>query len=252
MKKSHHKKRLNLISFKGGSCGQVPDVSQYTNPNGVIQAQDGYQNIFERVFIGPGAAETNLKVPNCHAKQAGGGYTFDFVDPISKQPVVKSYSDCCPPVIHNGQLFLTKGTEPQCGAGRKMSQRKVKDKKMKTSQKKSKSKSHARTRKASGGSHNHGHHCKCRPCKCPHDANGRCPCDPKYKPSSGKKSLKKSKGGGHKKSQRQKKKGQKKHHSKRHHKKQRKQRGGNESVYTADMTKREFGCKQPNWDPKCT
>ena len=27
---------------------------------------------------------------------------------------------------------------------------------------------------------------------------------------------------------------------------------GQQSVFTHDMNKREFGCKQPNWDPKCT
>ena len=27
--------------------------------------------------------------------------------------------------------------------------------------------------------------------------------------------------------------------------------GSKESVYTDDMTQREFGCRQPNWEPKC-
>ena len=27
---------------------------------------------------------------------------------------------------------------------------------------------------------------------------------------------------------------------------------GKQSVFTHDMNKREFGCKQPNWDSKCT
>jgi len=27
---------------------------------------------------------------------------------------------------------------------------------------------------------------------------------------------------------------------------------GLESVFTDDMTQREFGCRQPNWDVKCT
>lgn len=27
---------------------------------------------------------------------------------------------------------------------------------------------------------------------------------------------------------------------------------GQEGVFTDDMTQREFGCRQPNWDPKCT
>ena len=27
---------------------------------------------------------------------------------------------------------------------------------------------------------------------------------------------------------------------------------GQDSVYTDNMNKREFGCRQPNWDAKCT
>jgi len=27
--------------------------------------------------------------------------------------------------------------------------------------------------------------------------------------------------------------------------------GGEESVYTDDMSKREFGCRQPDWNTKC-
>ena len=27
--------------------------------------------------------------------------------------------------------------------------------------------------------------------------------------------------------------------------------GSKEGVFTADMTQREFGCRQPNWEPKC-
>jgi len=248
MKRSHHKKKLNLISFKGGSCGDLPDVSQYSNPNGMIQAQDGYQNIFERVFLGPGATETNLKVPNCHAKQAGGGFVPDFSDPIAGQPAIKSYSDCCPPVYHNGQMFLTKGTEPQCGSGRsspkrKMSQRKVKDKKMKPSLKKSKSKSHAKSRHGSRKACQ----CTCRPCKCPRDSKGQCPCLPGYK--TPKKTQRKSKvGGGKKKSQKQRK-------GKRQQKSKRRQKGGQggvASVFTGDMKQRTFGARQPDWDPKDT
>lgn len=248
MKKSHrkiHQKKLKLLSSKGGSCGNTVDVTQYTNPNGIIQTQDGYQNIFERVFLGPGQSQTDVKVPDCHVKQSAGGYTFDFVDPISNQPVVHQYADCCPPVIQNGQLFLTKGTESQCGAGRKKSHRKVKDHKMKASLKKAKTKSHAKSRH--GSLSKKPCPCACRPCKCPKDRNGKCPCLPGYQAPSNKKTHRKTRGGAQKNSQR-KPKDLKKQKSIRN----KKQKGGEDSVFTADMTKREFGCRQPTWNPKCT
>lgn len=134
MKKSHRKSKFNLLNFKGGSCStNTLDTSQYTNPNGIIKSLDGYQNIFERVFLSPGASTTDLIVPSCNTTtptptQTGAGYTLDFTDPIVNRPVVHGYPDCCPPVIQNGQLILSNGSVPQCGAGHKSNKRSHKKK----------------------------------------------------------------------------------------------------------------------------
>jgi hypothetical protein len=200
MKKSHRKNKFNLLNFKGGSCStNTLDTSQYTNPNGIIKSQDGYQNIFERVFLSPESSATDLTVPSCDTTptQTGAGYTLDFTDPIVNRPVVHGYPDCCPPVIQNGQLILSNGSVPQCGAGRKRShkQKPIMHKK--------------------GGSR--------------HKSINRSIGKNTKKRSSKRKVMKKS------------------------YRKNQNQYGGDgeDSIFTPDMNNRDFGCNQPNWNPKC-
>ena len=221
-KKSQKNERHSVKLFSGGGC-QAPDVvSQYISPlcHTMTKGFEGTDNIFQRVFEGPGPAETNLNVPQC-----GGGWTIDLENTIDKVPTYQRYNDEAPPVILNGKTYLSNYS--QCGAG-KISLYKVKQlsKKRMPSKSKSKSKSMSKARRNNNVRNN-------------------------------------------KKSKKQ----HKSKHSSRHHKKsmkRRHQRGGeapvnfapdlmnmggsvNEpSVFSPDMTTREFGCHQPVWNPKCT
>ena len=236
MRKSHRKSKFNLLNFRGGSCStNTLDVSKYTNPNGVMPSQDGYQNIFERVFLNPGPSQSGVTVPDCNlTPQTGSGYTFDFTDPISKQPTVQSYPDCCPPVIQNGQLILSNGTEPQCGAGRKRSLRKSKNHMQKPSQKKSKPK------------HNGGSYRKSNSNKGYSGGNKNTKKKTNTRRSGQKKSHRKHKQ--HNKPQ--------SHTQHTYTQQPQLQMGGGDgqtqdSIFTSDMTSRDFGCTQPNWNPTC-
>jgi hypothetical protein len=47
----------------------------------------------------------------------GGGFTTDPSEFIAGQPVYKSYDDCCPPAIVNGNLKFGAPDQPICGFG---------------------------------------------------------------------------------------------------------------------------------------
>lgn len=222
MTKSFKRRKINLI--KGGGCTAPDVVSRYISPpcSGMPAQQSGYQNIFERVFYSPPKAPTNL-TPSCN--QSGGGWFFDFSDPVGKQPTVQKYEDCCPPVLLNKEVHMAPGTEPQCG-GKRKSQRKLKKKMSKKTHHKSKSKKPSALNKnknnknlnkkknQSAGSLKHG--------------------------KKSKKTLKKSV------------------KPRKTSYKKKKQSGGQnidfqpqQSHFSADMNTREFGCRQPDWNPKC-
>jgi hypothetical protein len=142
--------------IKGGGCDAPDVVSQYINPPGSVMSAglEGTTNIFQRVFYGPGPSHTNIEVPTCNSSpyqsqiyaptptlgQNGGGYFMDMTKIIDKQPAIQGYYDESPPVILNGQTFLSNNCQSQCGGGKislykvkKMSQksvRKIKSKKM--------------------------------------------------------------------------------------------------------------------------
>lgn len=225
--KSQKKSHSNMKLITGGGCDAPDVVSQYINPphfnpTGTIE---GTQNIFQRVFYGPNPSNTNIDVPNCH--QSGGGYIFDLENRIENLPAVQGYPDNAPPVILNQKVYLTRGFESQCGAG-KLSLYKVKkhskkqnyklNKKMKTMRSKSKSlrkpknKHNKKSNNTRGGS--------------------------KYSKTNPKQKTK------HTKSKT----------AKKHRKHKLKLKGGSvdePSVFTPNMMERTFDCSQPVWQPKC-
>jgi hypothetical protein len=208
--KKNKKSGINVRLLRGGGCSAPDVVSHYISPphSNIPVGYQGMDNIFQRVFYTPGAAETNLITQN------GGGYFNDFTDTIGKVPAVQGYNDQAPPVILNGEVYLSNGCQSQCGAGKissynlynvkKMTQ--VKSNKLKPKVKKSthrKSKSHSRSHSSS-------------------------------KKSSRKSIVKKKKGKSH----------QKKH-------KFLQQMGGEEGVpgnFSNDMSTRDFSGKQPEWN----
>jgi hypothetical protein len=73
----------------------------------------GTSNIFQRVFEGPGPAETTQPT-----QQNGGGWTIDLANTIDKFPTYQRYDDEAPPVILNGKTYLSNSCQSQCGAGK--------------------------------------------------------------------------------------------------------------------------------------
>ena len=145
MKKSHHKQKYKLI--KGGGCDAPDVVSNYINPPHVsVPANhlEGTDNIFSRVFFGPGSPITNIETPTCHSQVqsggAGSGFTIDLAEQIGKVPAVQRYDSNAPPVLLNGNLYLANSCESQCGGGEKISLYKVKKMTAKKSMSKSKGK----------------------------------------------------------------------------------------------------------------
>ena len=149
-----HKKTVNVVRLlKGGGCSAPDVVSHYISPphSNIPAGYQGIDNIFQRVFYTPGAAQTNLITQN------GGGYFNDFTNTIGKVPAVQGYYNQAPPVILNGQVYLSNGCQSQCGAGKissynvkKMTQ--VKSNKLKVKAKKNslrKSRSYSRSRTSS-------------------------------------------------------------------------------------------------------
>ena len=149
-----HKKTVNVVRLlRGGGCSAPDVVSHYISPphSNIPAGYQGIDNIFQRVFYTPGAAETNL------ITQKGGGYFNDFTNTIGKVPAVQGYYNQAPPVILNGQVYLSNGCQSQCGAGKissynvkKMTQ--VKSNKLKVKAKKNslrKSRSYSRSRTSS-------------------------------------------------------------------------------------------------------
>ena len=204
-----HKKTVNVVRLlRGGGCSAPDVVSHYISPphSNIPAGYEGIDNIFQRVFYTPGAAETNLITQN------GGGYFNDFTNTIGKVSAVQGYYNQAPPVILNGQVYLSNGCQSQCGAGKissynvkKMTH--VKSNKLKVKAKKNslrKSKSYSRTR-----------------------------CSRSRK-SSRKSMVKKAKG--------------KSHHRKHRYPQQ---MGGDEGVqgnFSADMNTRDFSGRQPEWN----
>lgn len=151
--KKHKKSALSVRLLRGGGCSAPDVVSHYISPphSNIPAGYEGMNNIFQRVFYTPGAAETNLITQN------GGGYLNDFTNTIGKVPAVQGYNDQAPPVILNGQVYLSNGCQSQCGAGKissynvkKMTQ--VKSNKLKVKAKKNslrKSRSYSRSRTSS-------------------------------------------------------------------------------------------------------
>ena len=152
--------------------------------------------------------------------QDGGGYSMNVNDAFNNQPVVTSYPDCCPPAIVDGQLVQSDGDSPVCapnlyGGSKKRSPRKT-GKKTRRS-KKSKKKTRGGKRKSS-----------------------------KRKRTRSKKTKRKSRKSSKKSSK----------------KRKITQLGGMDAEYpssvsgsegnfSADMTTRQFGCSQPNWEANC-
>ncbi len=156
--KSQKRAKTAIKLIRGGGCDAPDVVSQYINPPGSVMSAglEGTTNIFQRVFYGPGPSHTNIEVPTCNSSpyqsqiyapaptpthtQHGGGYMVDMTKMIEKQPAIQGYYDESPPVILNGQTFLSNNCQSQCGGGKislykvkKMSQksvRKVKSKKL--------------------------------------------------------------------------------------------------------------------------
>ena len=210
---SHKKQKKSALSvrlLRGGGCSAPDVVSHYISPphSNIPAGYEGMNNIFQRVFYTPGAAETNLITQN------GGGHFNDFTDTIGKVPAVQGYNDQAPPVLLNGNVYLSNGCQSQCGAGKnpsynlynvkKMTQ--VKSNKLKSKVKKTtlrKSKSHSKSHSSS-------------------------------RKSIRKSIVKKQKGKSH----------QRKH-------KYSKQMGGDEGIpgnFSNDMNTRDFSGKQPDWN----
>jgi hypothetical protein len=227
-KKSQKKEKYSVKLFSGGGCSAPDVVSQYINPmcHTMTQGFEGTTNIFQRVFEGPGPAETNLNVPQCHS-QSGGGWTIDLENTIDKVPSYQRYNDEAPPVILNGKTYLSNYS--QCGAG-KISLYKVKQLSKKRMPSKIKSKSKSKSKSMSKRRVQR-HHTK----------------------KSKKQHKSKHSSRRHKKSMK----------SKRQHGGEAPvnfapdlmNMGGSvneQSIFSPDMTTRDLGCHQPVWSPKCT
>ena len=208
--KKHKKSALSVRLLRGGGCSAPDVVSHYISPphSNIPAGYEGMNNIFQRVFYTPGAAETNLITQN------GGGYLNDFTNTIGKVPAVQGYNDQAPPVILNGEVYLSNGCQSQCGAGKISSYNLYNVKKM-THAKSNKLKSKAKkTTHRKSKSHSRSHSSS--------------------KKSSRKSIVKKQKGKSH----------QKKH-------KYPQQMGGEEGVpgnFSNDMSTRDFSGKQPEWN----
>lgn len=205
-----NKKNVNVVRLlRGGGCSAPDVVSHYISPphSNIPAGYEGMNNIFQRVFYTPGVAETNLITQN------GGGYFNDFTNTIGKVPAVQGYYNQAPPVILNGEVYLSNGCQSQCGAGKissynvkKMTH--VKSNKLKVKAKKNslrKSKSHSRSKSSSS------------------------------RKSSRKSMVKKAKG---------------KSHHRKHKYPNPQQMGGEEGVqgnFSADMNTRDFSGRQPEW-----
>ena len=208
--KKHKKSALSVRLLRGGGCSAPDVVSHYISPphSNIPAGYEGMNNIFQRVFYTPGAAETNLITQN------GGGYLNDFTNTIGKVPAVQGYNDQAPPVILNGEVYLSNGCQSQCGAGKISSYNLYNVKKM-THAKSNKLKSKAKkTTHRKSKSHSRSH-------------------------SSSRKSIRKLI--------------VKKQKGKSHHKKHKysKQMGGDEGIpgnFSGDMNTRDFSGKQPDWN----
>ena len=156
---------------------------------------------------------------NMNKNMSGGGYSINTEHDIAGNPRIDSYYDCSPPVLINGKLKTGKNCQPLCGGSKEPSKKTSKKPSKKISKKVSKKPSKKISKKPS-------------------------------KKISKKPSKKISKKVSKKPSKKISKKGSKK---------KRKQLGGNspypfdgrKSVFTADMNLREFGCRQPTWNPAC-
>ena len=160
-KKSQKRAKNSMRLIRGGGGCTAPDVvSQYISPLCHNMTRDivGTSNIFQRVFEGPGPAETTPTT-----SQNGGGWTIDLANTIGKTPTYQRYDDEAPPVILNGETHLSNSCQSQCGAGKislykvkKMSVKKLNKSKPKTkSNKMTKSKRHLKMRKSNSKKSKH-------------------------------------------------------------------------------------------------
>ena len=144
VKKSQKRAKHSMRLIRGGGCTAPDVVSQYISPLCHNMTKDivGTSNIFQRVFEGPGPAETTPTT-----SQNGGGWTIDLAHTIDKLPTYQRYDDEAPPVILNGKTYLSNSCQSQCGAG-KISLYKVKKMSVKKLNHKSKpkAKSHKMTK----------------------------------------------------------------------------------------------------------
>jgi hypothetical protein len=227
-KKQRTDKSVRLI--RGGGCAAPDVVSQYISPmcHTMTKGFEGSSNIFQKVFEGPGPGTSELGEQYNLQYGGGSGLTVDFDNLIEKTPTYLRYDDQAPPVLLNGKMHFSNCDYNQCGG--KISLYKVKkmSNKRPTKKSNSKSKSKRMTQRKSHSKKN----MKLRS---------------KSKPRINAKKSKKSK----------------------KTKKSKKQYGGeapvnfspdlmnmggsvNEpSMFSPDMSTRDFGCNQPNWSPKC-
>jgi hypothetical protein len=213
------KNKSNCMKLIRGGGYEAPDVvSQYINPmcHKMTQGFDGVDNIFQKVFTGPGAAETNLNVPFSNQSGGGSGLTLDLENTIEKSPSYVRYDNEAPPVLLNGKMMFSNCDINQCG-GRKISLYKVK----KMSNKKPGKKLMHKTKKSSMRKHNlRGGKSKRRSDKKRHAKRS------------------KQRGGV----------------APVNYSSEFMNMGGSvneESVFSPDMNTREFSCNQPVWSPKC-
>jgi len=84
----------------------------------------------------------------------GGGFTTDPSEYIAGLPVYKSYDDCCPPVIVNGNLKFGEPDQAVCGFGAVRGGSRKTKKQHSKKQRNKKSKSNYRKQKQQGGDWN--------------------------------------------------------------------------------------------------
>ena len=149
----------------------------------------------------------------------GGAYSVDVEHMIAGRPAYKGYEDCSPPVVIGGKL-----TNKPCGSGCNLTGGKRKKSASKKSKRSKKSKKLSRSNRK---------------------RNGKT----------------KNKRGGAKAQRKSRRKSAKSVNKMRRKRKTQSAGGrqtpgeypfeGKDNVMTHDMTKRQFGCRQPKWDPKC-
>ena len=128
------------------STNPTPANPMSTNPTPANPMSTNISNIMPT-----NTSPTNTSPTNNHT---GGGFTTDPSEFIAGQPVYKSYDDCCPPAIVNGNLKFGAPDQPVCGFGAvRGGSRKTKKQQGKKLHSK-KSKQHSKKSKQRGGDWN--------------------------------------------------------------------------------------------------